>query len=283
MESRKKSRAWSRSSVISLQRCQGGVLKLLMQSRRLRFRRKTRREGDPVLVVIDADNTLWDTNEVYARAQLQLLARVEKRVAAAAKSQDPLAFVRAIDQRVASELGGNLRYPPDLLVRGLASALNPSFHLSPEECEADAREFVKELGAVPELRPGVREGLADLGAAGAQIIVATESDRSRCEELLRRWELLGFINELIAGKKSPEFFRAIRAKWAPRNNAFVLGDQIDRDVEFGKIAGFTTVFVPGGFVPSWTLTNATKPDYIASTFREAAHTIVAIVRRALDR
>jgi hypothetical protein len=48
----------------------------------------TAEEGDltgsagavPSLVVVDADNTLWDTNRVYAEAQLELLAAVEARV-----------------------------------------------------------------------------------------------------------------------------------------------------------------------------------------------------------
>ena len=53
----------------------------------------------PVTVVfIDADNTLWDTDGVYADAQLALLNELEDRLGVQFPELDRLAFVRSIDQ-----------------------------------------------------------------------------------------------------------------------------------------------------------------------------------------
>jgi hypothetical protein len=52
-------------------------------------------------VFVDADNTLWDTDAVFASAQLELLAGVEELVGIGSVATDPLAFIREIDQQLA--------------------------------------------------------------------------------------------------------------------------------------------------------------------------------------
>jgi putative hydrolase of the HAD superfamily len=237
-----------------------------------------------MLVVTDADNTLWDTNAVYARAQLALLSRIEGRLRTRASTGDRLAFVRDVDQAVASAHAGDLRYPPMLLARGLVAALGSAHGIDPHavDCEQEAAEFLNDLRAVPELRPGVFEGLRLLTEIGATIVIATESAGARCAELVRHRDLSVFAKDVVAERKSPELFRRIREKWSQgADQPFVIGDQIDRDIEFGKAAGFTTLFVPSGFVPYWTLTNATKPDYVFERFDECARTIAATRRGEL--
>jgi len=41
--------------------------------------------------------------------------------------------------------------------------------------------------------------------------------------------------------------------------------------------------MPGGFVPSWTPTNATTPDYVFERFDECARAIAATRRAELAR
>ena len=74
-------------------------------------------------VFVDADNTLWDTDQVFAGAQLAMLAETELALELKAPPQDRLAFVRAIDQAIAARHHAGLRYPPRLLVRALSHAL----------------------------------------------------------------------------------------------------------------------------------------------------------------
>src|SRR5262245_46559998 len=66
----------------------------------------------------DADNTLWDTNAVYARAQLLLLHSLagEHMFESDVEALD---FVRRIDQRIARLHPKGLRFPPMLLASAL--------------------------------------------------------------------------------------------------------------------------------------------------------------------
>lgn len=83
--------------------------------------------NSPVTVVfIDADNTLWDTDGVYADAQLALLNELEDRLDVQLLEPDRLAFVRAIDQGLATRHHEGLRYPPRFLIKALALALTGS-------------------------------------------------------------------------------------------------------------------------------------------------------------
>ena len=59
-----------------------------------------RRAPSRAFVVVDADNTLWDTNAVYANAQLALLSAVEEHVGVNAAG-DRLTYLRNIDQALA--------------------------------------------------------------------------------------------------------------------------------------------------------------------------------------
>ena len=53
--------------------------------------------GPPATVFVDADNTLWDTDQVFADAQLGLLSAVETATGVACQVSDRLGYVRAID------------------------------------------------------------------------------------------------------------------------------------------------------------------------------------------
>lgn len=75
------------------------------------------------VVFIDADNTLWDTNRVYADAQLSLLTDVERASGRRAKVDNRLGWLREIDQALAERHHAGLRYPPRLLAKAVALAL----------------------------------------------------------------------------------------------------------------------------------------------------------------
>jgi putative hydrolase of the HAD superfamily len=78
---------------------------------------------DSPVFFVDADNTLWGTDAVFAEAQERLLDRVEEACAASANMPNRLHFIREVDQALAERHHLSLKYPPVLLAQALALAL----------------------------------------------------------------------------------------------------------------------------------------------------------------
>jgi hypothetical protein len=122
-------------------------------------------------IYTDADNTLWDTNSVYAEAQLGLLKRAEQMAGRRTPSSTPLEYLRQYDQGIAKQHHSHLRYPPSLLIRALVKGLqgepwetavehvltHGSVPTEDEKCAVDT--FQTDLARVPPLLPSVQEGL----------------------------------------------------------------------------------------------------------------------------
>jgi putative hydrolase of the HAD superfamily len=249
-----------------------------------------------IVLVSDADNTLWDTDALYANAQLALLTAVEKAMGIHASSDDRLSFIREIDQQLAIEHHQHLRYPPRLLVAALASTLAGASPMqaargtvrasfpSPKEINADkvAEQFIEQIRTgVPGLRIGVSIGLQNLHAAGVSVVVATEGPEAKCKKLLQQHDLIHLVEKIVSAPKTVEFFRRIaRLMRAGEGLCFNVGDQLDRDIAPAKQAGYRTIYFPGGFKPSWTPDEeSVAPDFRISSFDE----IVPIIGREARR
>src|SRR5690606_10201566 len=103
------------------------ALRRLIRTPRTMMRRPLFRETNvierrdaPATVFVDADNTLWDTDGVFAAAQLGLLAQVEATTHTTLNVAGRLAYVRAIDQEIAERHHAGLRYPLKLLISATA-------------------------------------------------------------------------------------------------------------------------------------------------------------------
>jgi putative hydrolase of the HAD superfamily len=228
----------------------------------------------------DADNTLWDTNDVYARAQLAMLYDVEELTCKVvhADSHEALAFVRNIDQKIAKEHAEHLRYPPALLAKAIALALRgidaanaATEVLQIEDIEPTfssvALRFIERLKEVPRLREGVRKGLTEAARIGAQAIVLTEGARDKCLHALNWHGLEGAVKDVISLAKTTDAFSAIaEQKGAVR--PIMIGDQLDRDILFSAQAGFETFYFPSEFIPSWLDSIVVLPDHQISSFEE---------------
>lgn len=231
----------------------------------------------PLLLLSDADNTLWDTNAVYAAAQIQLLQDVESYAGNSLEPLDRLAFVRAIDQSIASKHPSGLRYPPILLTTALIkTALGEPFDESDalsregEHYEA-ARQFERDLvqrvrNNIPELRRGVSEGLNDLSSIGTRIVVFTEGEESRCRSLLEHHQIAQFVSDLRSARKSVEEY----LKMADNSceSTFMVGDQLDVDIALAKTAGITTIYFPSAFVPGWTESLKNVADFTIDSYSQ---------------
>jgi putative hydrolase of the HAD superfamily len=130
--------------------------------------------GAAATVFVDADNTLWDTDAVFAHAQIQLLSEVESAVGINSTANDRLAFIRALDQQLAEHHHHGLRYPPRLLARAAALALagfsagraarsawlgELKLPFGEEVAAAVEQSYIASVPPPPALRPGVIEGL----------------------------------------------------------------------------------------------------------------------------
>jgi putative hydrolase of the HAD superfamily len=242
-------------------------------------------------VFVDADNTLWDTDAVFAHAQLNLLEQVEDIFGSRCPIEDRLAFVRELDQRIAQVHHRGLRYPPRLLIYAIGHSFagvpagrtvqqsllgeRPS-PLSEDTMLRVERSFFEAIGKPPDLRPGVIDGLAELHEAGVLVLVVTEASRDKTERLLRHFDLYRFMNRLIEGKKRPELYsRVLRLPGLPAR-AYMVGDQLDRDIGPAKVAGLVTIYFPGGFRPRWISDEgAIKPDYRIESFMDVPRIVLS--------
>jgi len=212
----------------------------------------------------DADNTLWDTDSVFATAQLEMLREIERITGRNAPDDEDrgLAFLRNIDQRIAAIHPDFLRYPPHLLARGLALVLDgaavedavsqvlAASTGNSDEFETAQAQFLKSIGRLPPLRNGVREAMFAISNVHIPISVVTEERVERCRKFLVGHQLEGYVGNIVSVRKTAEAFLALRQS-AGGAKCFMVGDQIDRDVEPAAAAGFLTFYFPGGFSPYW--------------------------------
>lgn len=244
---------------------------------------------DRATVFIDADNTLWDTNAVFADAQLALLADVEAAVGVAVGGKSDLAFVRSVDQAIAARHHAGLRYPVALLIRGLELSLGGlpaeaaaraawsggrSFQIDEQAVKNIEHRYFGRLSAQPAIRNGVAEGLDWLRAQNALLFVVTEGAKTKVEATAERLGLADYFERLIAAPKSPDLYRRVLRLAGTPQMAFMVGDQLDRDIGPAKSAGLRTIYFPGGFQPKWLPgVSEVNPDYIISSFLEVADII----------
>lgn len=242
----------------------------------------------PPVILADADNTLWDTDSVFADAQLAMLANVDQHFPGG-EHLDPLAHVRAYDQALAQIDRRHLRYPPMLLVRALALgnlghdaaaaarmaiAQRPSGELAGLQ-EGIVAAYFNALARIPALLPGVADGLELARRAGLDVWILTEgsADRQRT-----RAQVLG-IADLVKGvseaAKSQDQFDRQRRRFAP-SSLVVIGDQPDRDILPAQAAGCIGVLVPSRFRPGWIASTAwSAADHIAERFDLAIDWVVS--------
>jgi putative hydrolase of the HAD superfamily len=212
----------------------------------------------------DADNTLWNTDAVFAAAQLEMLHEIERITGRNASTDEDrgLAFLRNLDQRIAAVHPNDLRYPPGLLAHGLALVLEgkeveeavarvtePSVGLA-NVFEAAQARFLDSIRKLPPLREGVREGLLAISEANIAITVVTEERVERCRQFLAGHRLENMITDVVSVRKTTEAYLALRRNTATGRN-FMVGDQIDRDILAAAAAGYSTFYFPGGFAPYW--------------------------------
>ncbi|MDQ0996070.1 FMN phosphatase YigB (HAD superfamily) [Phyllobacterium ifriqiyense] len=251
-----------------------------------------RREGtvSTQVVCLDADNTLWDTDGVFAVAQLQLLTGIAKALQKNVGAPDRLAYVREVDQELASRHHLGLRYPPRLLIAALCHRLDGSdpataartawsdptaIPLSDDAVAAIESRYFSDLRSTPKLLPGVPEGLEKMHRAGATLVIVTEGGRQRVQNVLRANNIDGYIDRVIDAPKRKELFIRLKRLFGPAVQVFMIGDQITRDIIPAAAAGIEAIHVEGKFRPIWEIGSDASISHKAATFESAADTVLA--------
>jgi putative hydrolase of the HAD superfamily len=238
-------------------------------------------------IYTDADNTLWDTNAVFAAAQLRLLSEVENIAATSVAETDRLEFLRRYDQEIAKLHHARLRYPTGLLVRALllgfgglsptdaaSKALSDVRPLSSNEVQA-VEKFKDDISKAPPILPGVIEGLAIARGAGIPVYVITEGPLERVKQVARILRLEEVIDGVLSATKSVELYRRLADRAYPRR-AVMIGDQADRDIQLAHRAGLITILVRGAFQPMWISDDyAGDADTVAETFSAGIEWLVS--------
>src|SRR5262249_21485168 len=119
-------------------------------------------------------------------------------------------------------------------------------------CVRSSTPFSNDLSRCPEIRTGVREGLEALQRANWLVLVITEGQRTRIGKTMKRRHLGNLVSRIIEGPKRPELYQRVLRLVGPSKRAFMVGDQLDRDIAPAKVAGLETIHFSGGFRPRWT-------------------------------
>jgi FMN phosphatase YigB (HAD superfamily) len=238
------------------------------------------------ILITDADNTLWDVDQLYALAQLQLLNSIEALLGFATTDGRQLEAVRYIDQRIARKHPMSLNYPvtllidalvrcvsgdkPDDAVEGALSCENGSTR-APGISEAQVSDllaqFGSQLAAPPKLRCGVGNTVRRLKEQSIPVIVLTEGSKHRIEATLRLHGLESLVSDIVFQKKTERTYQNIAVHWhVEPTETFVVGDQLDVDVDIPKRVGCRTIWFPCSFRPFWTADYRVQPDFTVSNY-----------------
>lgn len=248
--------------------------------------------NSPKVILTDADNTLWDTDAVFANAQLSVLRAIENELGVPCGAQDRLAFVRMYDQALAAKHHLHFRYPPVLLAFAVAVGLAgipadeaASFAIGGSEhtrmlplaaAERIVADYKLELNDTPSLLPGVREGLAYAETAGLNVYVLTEGRIEKQRETIAHYGLAGKFAGVFETTKNAQQFERLSRRFAPAR-IVVIGDQPDRDVTPAMQAGCLTVLIPSRFRPGWYESEGgVAASFVATDFSDAISWIAGV-------
>ncbi len=220
--------------------------------------------------IIDADNTLWDTNQVFLNAQLEMINALRQN-GYGLDQETAIQAIRDLDFKIAVTLN-NFEYDfsrlacalllverglPETEAVQLVCAAEPPVDEWPTALGA-GRAFYQYLDRhFPVLFAGVMETLTALRDAGNTLVLHSEGLRGRILRTLAAHALEPLFDCLALERKSRESFQ--RARRAGENlfrtstgqnpdRCVVVGDSPKRDIRFGNLIGATTVFKPGGWL-----------------------------------
>lgn len=244
------------------------------------MRRATKVSLDTGLIlVIDGDNTLWDTNGVFEKAQRWLLRSLRR-----ARPRDPTTVsfeqLRKVDDLLIQE-SGRYEYDFQLLVlallflqKGSTEKDSVSFALSelrghPDSADAKLAAKISQvlrlkLQEIPSLLPSVNRSLKKLLRLKTRykgrlaLILLSEGDETRIRPTLEyhfgKSEVFDVLKTVK--RKSVDALRDVQIQGSKvlesesgcsqiQSQLVVVGDSIESDIVPGNLVGAITIYIPG--------------------------------------
>jgi phosphoglycolate phosphatase-like HAD superfamily hydrolase len=248
-----------------------------------------------IVVILDGDNTLWDTNSSFEQAQLAILATLES-AGHRLIATDKLATLRRVDHELIAHFGVK-EYEFRVLVLALVRLAEG---LSPREAAARAardgaksaedeviveeamREFNRSLAELPPLLPGARALLEELATnqrSRAITFLVSEGKDSRLTSVIDRHHLGDYFEGITVTTDKRAAMEACIAKGrnllrSPGAKAVVVGDSLKADIANGNAVGAFTIYKPAGFLGSEAPDSAEDtPDVVANDLFDVARQI----------
>jgi len=238
-------------------------------------------------IYTDADNTLWDTDALFAEAQLALLEAAEQFCGLKGPATGRLEFVRAFDQAIAVRHHQQLRYPPALLVGALCDGLkgvSPEVAAQraltegavPANVETEAlRGYSAVVSGIPPILDGVERGLRVAHEHGIPVYVISEGPLDTVRTRLKAHDLEKLTTGALSAQKTRDLYLRLKVR-AESHTAVMIGDQADRDIRVAHEAGLRTILILGRFRPRWT--NSTDTNYADVVVHDFSQAVDAVIR-----
>jgi hypothetical protein len=268
-----------------------------------------------LILVIDGDNTLWDTNKVFEKAQRWLIRSLSRAKPRSQTNSTILSFdqLRKVDDLLVQESGRH-EYDFQLLVlallflqKGRTEKDSVSLALSelrehPDSVDAKwaakiSQVFRLKLQKIPSLLPSVNRTLKELlllktcYKGRLALILLSEGDEARIRPILechfgtrRIFDVLQIVE-----RKSEDTLRDAQIQGSKvlesesgssqiQCHLVVIGDSIESDIVPGNSVGAITIYIPGGYkgVESFT-SDEKRPQRVLTSFSQ----IPEIVERIL--
>lgn len=248
------------------------------------------KRDSPFIIILDGDNTLWDTNSVFVNAQNKMLRCLKKTV----NKIDDFRKLRQIDDMLV-----NLYAKHEYDFSVLALALNKFFKGSNEE-EAVQKAYMefesgsknkeielaikcgnalrKELLTFPKLFKHSKQTLRTLKKRGHILILSSEGDERRIKRIIEHHSMSKLFHHIMTRAKSIKQFNEAKRigmqlfkkrclGGTPRT--VVVGDLLDRDIFFGNQIKAITILKPGSYKENQKPQNKHQiPDYTINDIKE---------------
>lgn len=236
------------------------------------------------IIIIDGDNTLWDTNSVFTDAQIAILEELKK----CGLDINPLEEfdrLRKFDDMLIEKYN-KYEYDFRVLIYSLyvyyknqideINAINLAYDVYENPLISDNKDiaekcyevFKREMMKTPLLLSDVTETLMKLKKKGYIIILSSEGKTDRIYKILRCYKLEKLFDIISTDKKSIEIYRELikDGKKILKNEddecVIVVGDMLKREISMGNSIGAITVYKSGGYKSNQKPTNhMEKPDY----------------------
>jgi len=260
----------------------------------------------PFILVVDGDNTLWDTNAVFEYAQLNMLSNLKKENL----NIDPVSgfsILREFDDVLVKHYNRReydfsvLALSLYLFFRGLErdEAIRRAREAFDNRLDVEGMNVAKECGNkfkkdmrnFPPLFDDVKETLEDLRRQGCVVILSSEGDKERVRRIVKYHSIDRCVDFILNEEKSVEQFEEARKLgirvWRrshPRVDiipeTIVIGDLLDRDIKFGNLIGATTIYKPGGYKGHQRPRNKDEiPAYEIREMNEVANVLLRLKRK----